>query len=110
VSLRVSTTGTSGNITEGMRGHQHGGNVSEPSKYDLYVRMLVGTLHADAAIVLVIGGDIGNGCARAEVPKADPEAMALVRKAQAMMLRRLADDIEKGITQPDQARARRGSA
>ena len=84
--------------------------MGEPSKYDSVVRYLVGSLRADAAIVIVIGGDVGNGCARAEVPKADPGQTAFLRKVQAAMLRALADDIEQGITQPDQVQHRRGSA
>lgn len=83
--------------------------MSEPSKYDLYVRELVLLLRADAAIVFVVGGDIGSGFARAERAQ-DPEQMALIRKAQAATLRRIADDIEKGITQPDQVQHHRGSA
>lgn len=33
MSLRVSITGTSSNFTGEMRGHQHGGNVSEPKSH-----------------------------------------------------------------------------
>lgn len=84
--------------------------MSGPSKYDSVVRWLVGTLDAEAAIVFVVGGTIGSGFARAEMPKADPEEMQAMRMAMAKTLRIVADDIERGITQPDQPEHRRGSA
>lgn len=83
--------------------------MSEESRQSPFARYLLGTQHADAVILLVVGGDLGGGCARAEMPKADPEVTAKLRAAQVKLLRHLADDIEKGITQPDQPWARRWS-
>jgi hypothetical protein len=79
------------------------------SKFDGLARYLVGTLHADAALVLVLGGELGSGCARAEMP-ASPEVMSERRARMAEALRGIAFDIERGITQPDQPEHRRGSA
>jgi hypothetical protein len=83
--------------------------MSKPSKYDQLVRELLFDLGAEAAMVLVIGGRIGSGCARAEMPNG-PEELHVRRRTMVHMLRLLADDIEKGITQPDQPKHRRGRA
>lgn len=80
------------------------------SKYEDYTRVLCWGLHAEAAIVFVVGGDLGSGFCRVERPKADPEEMLAMRKAMAATLRKVADDIDKGITQPDQVQHHRGSA
>lgn len=81
-----------------------------PSKYDAFARYLLLTTEAQATMVIVIGGTMGNGAARSEQPTADPELLELRRRAMVDVLRTLADDIEKGITQPDQPEHRRGSA
>ncbi len=83
--------------------------MGKPSKYDALVRELMWDLGAEAAMVLVIGGRIGNGCARAEIA-AGPEELHVRRRSMVALLRMLADDIEKGITQPVQGKHHRGSA
>lgn len=82
--------------------------MSEESKYNPFARELCGVLGADVAIVLVTGGVLGNGCARAERPM-PPEQLHAQREQTVRVLRAIADDIEQGITQPDQAWARRGN-
>jgi hypothetical protein len=83
--------------------------MSEPSKYAAAARYLLKGLGADAVLVIVLGGPLGSGCARAEMPAPD-EVMRERRALLVKLLRHLADDIEKGITQPDQPEHRRGSA
>lgn len=82
--------------------------MTKPSKYDLIAREMLVGFGARSVVFLVQGGRLGNGCARAEFP-AEPVELDERRAWLAKMLRAIADDVEKGITQPDQAEYRRGS-
>jgi hypothetical protein len=83
--------------------------MSEPSKYDGFARKLLVGLEAEMAMVIVLGGALGHGCARAE-QAAEPDVLERRRHVLVTVLRLLADDIERGITEPDQPAHRRGSA
>lgn len=79
------------------------------SRYSAFARELLAYLNADAVVLVVVGGEMGHGATRAEKP-APPEVLDARRTALAGALRLMADNIEKGITQPDQAWAKRGSS
>ncbi len=83
--------------------------MSDESKYSPFARAMLVALNADAVILVVLGGELGDGATRAERP-APPEVTDSSRAATVAVLRAIADDIEKGITEPDQAWARRGRA
>ena len=79
------------------------------SRYSAFARAMLDDLNADAIVLVVLGGELGHGATRAENPAA-PEVLDARRVATARVLRLLADDVEKSITQPDQAWAKRGSS
>ncbi len=73
-----------------------------PSKYDDFARAICASLQAEAVIVVVSGGTLGNGAARAEKAAQSPAAYFHRCNLLATVLRRLADDVERQLTEPDQ--------
>ncbi len=73
-----------------------------PSKYDDLARFICVSHHADAAIVLIVGGAMGSGAALAQTPVADSVEYLARCAGLAAALRSLADDIEGQQTEPVQ--------
>ncbi len=64
------------------------------SKYDPLCRLICATYHAEAVVVIVLGGTEGDGACRAETPIFDPTLQEKRRAKLAAQLRILAHAVE----------------